>query len=105
DRWDDFTELFFFASECDYLAGLDPTFFLLHDRKKYEDWWEIKRGKRRDVLGPIRDDFKADYLLAHRSSSEYFYNRLNEEARAGRLKLLIKAPDDEWSLYEVQPAE
>ncbi|MCG3185320.1 MAG: hypothetical protein ICCCNLDF_03535 [Planctomycetes bacterium] len=103
DRWDDFTELLFFASECDYLAGLDPTFFLLKDRKKYEDWWDVKRGKRRDVLGPIRDDFKADYILAHRSSSEYFYNRLNEEARAGNLKLLIRAPDDEWALYEVLP--
>lgn len=103
DRWDDFTELMFFASECDYLAGLDPTFFLLKDEKRYEDWREIKRGKRRDVLGPIRDDFKADYILAHRSSSEYFYNRLNEEARAGKLTLLIRAEDDEWSLFEVLP--
>lgn len=103
DRWDDFPSLLFFASECDYLIGLDPTFFLVHDEEKYKTWWEIKRGKRRDVLGPIRDDFKADYILAHRSSSEYFYNRLNEEARAGNLKLLIRAPDDEWALYEVLP--
>ncbi|MCB9896007.1 MAG: hypothetical protein H6839_16355 [Planctomycetes bacterium] len=105
DRWDDFTELMFFASECDYLAGLDPTYFLVHDEKKYEDWWEIKRGKRREVLEPIRDEFKADYLLAHRGSSEYFYNRLNEEARAGRLTLLIRAEDDSWSLYEVLPKD
>ncbi|MCA8934743.1 MAG: hypothetical protein KDB68_00935 [Planctomycetes bacterium] len=103
DRWDDFTELLFFASECDYLAGLDPTYFLVNDEEKYKDWWEIKRGKRRDVLGPIRDKFKADYILAHRSSSEYFYNRLNEEARSGNLKLLIRDQDDDWALYEVLP--
>lgn len=101
DRWDDFTELLFFASECDYLAGLDPTYFLVKDEQRYKDWWDIKRGKRHDVLGPIRDDVKADYILAHRSSSEYFYNRLNEEARAGKLKLLIRDQDDDWALYEI----
>lgn len=101
DRWDDFTELIFYASECDYLAGLDPTFFLVNDREKYEAWWEIKRGKRRNFVNTVRDDFNADYILAHRSSSEYFYNRLNEEAHAGRLRLCIRDTNDRWALYEI----
>lgn len=101
DRWDDFTELMFFASECDYLVGLDPTFFMAHDAERYESWYNIRRGKKRDFLPVIRDEFKADYILAHRSSSEFFYNRLSEEAHAGRLKLCIRAADDSWALYEI----
>ncbi|MBZ0137065.1 MAG: hypothetical protein K8I27_11900 [Planctomycetes bacterium] len=103
DRWDDFTELMFFASECDYLVGLDPTFFLVHDAEKYEAWYDIRRGKRRDFLPTIRDDFGADYILAHRGSSEFFYNRLSEEAHGGRLKLCTRAADDSWALYEIVP--
>jgi hypothetical protein len=103
DRWDDFPQLLFFASECDYLIGLDPTFFLVHDEEKYKLWTEIRRGKKRDFVDTIRDEFKADYILAHRSSSEFFYNRLTEEARAGRLKLLIREQTDEWALYEINP--
>ena len=101
DRWDDFTELLFFASESDYLIGLDPTYFLVHDQEKYEAWYNIRRGKKRDFLPIIRDDFGADYILVHRSSSEYFYNRLSEEAHAGKLKLCVRAADDSWALYEV----
>ena len=101
DRWDNFTELIFFASECDYLIGLDPTFMVVHDREKYEAWWEIQRGKRRDFVGTIRDDFGAEYILANRSSSEFFYSRLHEEARAGKLTLCIRADDDSWSLYRI----
>jgi hypothetical protein len=101
DRWDDFTELMFFASECDYLVGLDPTFFLAKDAERYEAWYDIRRGRKRDFLPVIRDEFGADYIMAHRGSSEFFYNRLNEEAQAGRLKLKLRAPDDAWALYEV----
>jgi len=103
DRWDDFTKLIFYASECDYLVGLDPTFFLVHDEERYESWYNIRRGKQRDFLPVIRDEFRADYILAHRSSSEYFYNRLSEEAHAGRLKLCTRAADDSWALYEIVP--
>jgi hypothetical protein len=101
DRWDDFPGLFFYASECDYLIGLDPTFFLVHDEKLYKQWSDIRRGKKRDFVETIRTEFGADYIMAHRSSSEFFYNRLSEEARAGRLKLLIRHETDEWSLYEI----
>jgi hypothetical protein len=105
DRWDDFPALLFYASECDYLIGLDPTFFLVHDRENYKLWTDIRRGKKRDFVDDIRTKFNADYILAHRSSSEYFYNRLTEEARAGKLKLLIREETDGWALYEiVQPA-
>ncbi|MCC7509337.1 MAG: hypothetical protein IT464_08170 [Planctomycetes bacterium] len=101
DRWDEFTDLIFFASECDYLIGLDPTFFYVHDAQKYKAWVEIKRGKRREFLDTIKDDFNADYILAHRGSSEYFYNRLNDYAQQGKLELCVRAQDDEWALYRV----
>lgn len=101
DRWDDFTKLIFYASECDYLIGLDPTFMLANDREKYEEWHAIKTGKRHSFVETIRDDFDADYILVRRSSSDYFYNRCMEEAKAGRLKLCIRADDDAWSLYQI----
>ncbi|MBX3475052.1 MAG: hypothetical protein KF754_11765 [Planctomycetes bacterium] len=100
-RWDDFTKLIFYASECDYLIGLDPTFMLAKDRKRYELWMDLCRGKRRELVDPIRDEFGASYILFRRSSSEYAYYRLSEEARAGRLRLCIRADNDEWSLYEI----
>ena len=101
DRWDDFTQLIFYASEVDYLQGLDPTFMLLKDREKYKTWYEIKRGKRREFLETVREDFDASYMLVHRSSSEYLYNRCAEEVKAGRLKLCVRAEDDSWSLFEL----
>lgn len=101
DRWDDFTDLIFFASECDYLIGLDPTFFYAHDSKRYKDWVEIKRGKRREFLDTVKDDFEADYILARRGSSEYFYHRLHEYAQQGRLELCTRANDDSWALYRI----
>ncbi len=101
DRWDDFTEFLFFCSECDYMVGLDPTFMLVNDRERYQLWWDITKGKRADGVQIIREQFKADYILQHRSSSEYFYHKLNEEAQAGRLKLCIRDANDEWALYEV----
>lgn len=101
DRWDDFTKLMFYASESDYLVGLDPTFFMAHDAERYELWYNIRRGKKRDFLPAIRDEFGADYILAHRSSSDFFYNRLAEEAHAGRLKLCVRDADDSWALYEI----
>ena len=101
DRWDDFTLLIFYASEVDYLQGLDPTFMLLKDREKYKTWYAIKRGKRREFLETVREDFDASYMLVHRSSSEYLYNRCAEEVKAGRLKLCVRAEDDSWSLFEL----
>jgi hypothetical protein len=101
DRWDDFTKLFFFASECDYLVGLDPTFFYLHNPERYRLWMEIQRGEHRDFLDTIRDEFEAQYILAHRSSSEFFYNRLHDYAQQGRLQLCIKHENDRWSLYRI----
>jgi hypothetical protein len=101
DRWDDFTKLIFYASECDYLIGLDPTFMLEKDREKYELWMDLIRGKRSALVDVIEKDFGADYILFRRSSSEYAYHKLTEEARSGRLKLCIRADGDEWSLYEI----
>jgi hypothetical protein len=101
DRWDDFTELMFFASECDYLVGLDPTFFYANDVEKYRTWVDIKRGKKRDFLDTVKDDFNASYILAHKGTSEFFYNRLNDYAQQGKLELCIRDPDDAWSLYRV----
>lgn len=100
-RWDDFTKLIFYASECDYLIGLDPTFMLARDRKRYELWMDLARGRKREMIEPIRDEFGADYILFRRSSSEYAYHRLSEEARSGRLRLCIRADNDEWSLYQI----
>jgi hypothetical protein len=99
--WDDFTELMFFASECDYLVGLDPTFFYANDVEKYRTWVDIKRGKKRDFLDTVKDDFNASYILAHKGTSEFFYNRLNDYAQQGKLELCIRDPDDAWSLYRV----
>lgn len=101
DRWDDFTRLMFFASECDYLVGLDPTFFYVNDAARYREWVEIKRGERTEFLKEIRDDFGADYILAHKKTNEYFYNRLNEYAHQGSLRLCIRHEDDNWSLYQI----
>lgn len=100
-RWDDFPYLFFYASECDYLNGLDPTFMLVKDPQKYELWYDLSRGRRTELLEHARDDFGCDYILFRRSSSEYAYNRLAEEARAGRLHVCIRAADDEWTLYRI----
>jgi len=100
-RWDDFTKLIFYASECDYLIGLDPTFMLAKDRKKYELWMDLSRGKQREMVDPIRDEFGASYILFRNSSSQYAYDRLRQEALAGRLRLCIRADNDEWSLYEI----
>ncbi|MBK9974466.1 MAG: hypothetical protein IPP14_06805 [Planctomycetes bacterium] len=101
DRWDDFTKLIFYASECDYLIGLDPTFMLAKDRARYEQWMDLCRGKQRELVDPIQNDFGASYILFRRSSSEYAYYRLTEEARAGRLRLCVRAANDDWSLYEI----
>lgn len=101
DRWDDFTKLFFFASECDYLVGLDPTFFYVNDAQRYRQWVEITRGEVPEFLDIIRDDFKAGYILARKGSSEYVYSRLNDYARQGRLELCVKDEEDRWSLYRI----
>lgn len=101
DRWDDFTKLIFYASECDYLIGLDPTFMLAKDRARYELWMDLSRGRRREMIEPIQKDFGADYILFRRSSSDFAFRRLEEEALAGRLKLCVRADDGEWALYEI----
>ncbi|MHC4841475.1 MAG: hypothetical protein ACYTDT_11090 [Planctomycetota bacterium] len=101
DRWDDFTELMFYASEADYLTGLDPTFMYVHDADKFNSWNRIRRGKEHNPLKSIRDDFNADYILVHKSSSEFLYNKLSDEAKGGRLFLEISADDGSWSLYRI----
>ncbi|KAA0215730.1 hypothetical protein EDM80_05090 [bacterium] len=101
DRWDDFCHLLFYASECDYLAGLDPTFFAVKNRERYELWRNINRGKVSDFVPAVRDTFGASYMLIHRSSSDFLYNRAQEEVRAGRLRLCIRDPEDDWALFEV----
>ncbi|MCC6575660.1 MAG: hypothetical protein IT462_17910 [Planctomycetes bacterium] len=101
DFWHDFPHLFFYADECDYLIGLDPTFMVVKDRRKYELWRNIIKGKREDFVEKIRDDFKASYLLVNRGSSDYLYARCKEEAKAGRLELKIADDADKWSLFEV----
>lgn len=101
DRWDDFTELMFFASESDYLIGLDPTFMYVKDADKFNSWNKIRRGKEYDPLKYIKEDFDADYILVHKGSSEFLYNKLADEAKGGRLYLEIRAKDGSWSLYRV----
>lgn len=101
DRWDDFCHLLFYAPDCDYLIGLDPTFFAVKDRERYELWRSISRGKVTDFVPAVRDTFGASYMLVHRSSSDYLYNRCSEEVRAGRMKLCIRDVDDDWALFEI----
>lgn len=101
DRWDDFTELMFYASESDYLIGLDPTFMYVNDPERYDTWTSIRRGKDKNPLKTIKETFAPDYILVHKSSSEFLYSRLNDEAQGGRLYLEIKDKDDRWSLYRV----
>lgn len=101
DRWDDFCHLLFYAPDCDFLIGLDPTFFAVKDRDRYERWRNVSRGKVTDFVPVVRDEFGASYMLVHRSSSDYLYNRCAEEVRAGRLKLCIRDTDDDWALFEV----
>jgi hypothetical protein len=101
DRWDDFTQLFFYAPECDYLVGLDPTFFYVRDPERYALWTDIRRGERREFLDDIRETFGASYVLANRTSSEFFYSRLHDYAHQGRLELVVRGEDDRWSLYRI----
>jgi hypothetical protein len=103
DRWDDYCHLLFYAPDCDFLIGLDPTFFAVKDRERYELWRSIIRGKKSDFVPDVRDTFGASYLLVHRSSSDFLYNRCAEEVRAGRLKLCIRDAEDDWALFEVIP--
>lgn len=103
DRWDDFCHLLFYAPDCDFLIGLDPTFFAVKNRERYELWRSISRGKVSDFVPVVRDTFGASYLLVHRSSSDFLYNRCSEEVRGGRLKLCIRDVDDRWALFEVLP--
>ncbi len=101
DRWDDYCHLFFYASTSDYLIGLDPTFFAVKDRERYELWRNINRGKVSDFMPALRETFKADFMLVHRSSSDFLYTRCQEEVRAGNLKLCIRDVDDDWALFKV----
>jgi hypothetical protein len=101
DRWDDYCHLLFYASDCDFLIGLDPTFFVARSRERYELWRSINRGKVADFVPAVRDTFGASYMLVHRSSSDYLYQRCQEEVRSGRLKLCIRDLEDDWALYEV----
>ncbi len=62
--WDDFTRLYFYNSDAIYTAGLDPTFMELQDKPLFDEWLAITRGKVENPSGPIRAQFKAEYIFS-----------------------------------------
>jgi hypothetical protein len=62
--WDDFTRLFFYNSDLQYTAGLDPTFMERHDAELFDEWVAITRGKVENPSNNIRQRFGAEYVFS-----------------------------------------
>ncbi len=68
--WDDFTRLYFYHSDAQYTAGLDPTFLQLQRPELYDVWVDITQGR---VERPSR-------IIHEQFGGQYVFSDLNHEA-------------------------
>lgn len=62
--WDDFTRLYFYHSDAQYTAGLDPTFLQLHQPELYDVWVDITQGRVERPSAIIREQFGGEYVFS-----------------------------------------
>lgn len=95
--WDDFTRLFFYASDLRYTAGLDPTFMQLYDEALYTEWVDITRGRVEQPGRAIAERFGADFVFSDLKHESF----LRQAARDPRLEEVYR---DEYAVvFAVNP--
>ena len=100
-RWDQFGDLFFYAPRQDYILGLDPLYLHAHSERKSVLYWDIALGRwQQDPIQTIRDDFKADYIIAYQAQPYALYDYLAEQEKRGRVKLVYASDDQFARIYE-----
>ena len=94
--WDDFTRLFFYNSQLQYTAGLDPTFMELHDEALFNEWVAITQGKVASPSQKISSLFGSTYIFSDLKHTE-FIQQANADSQ------LQEVYQDEFSIiYQIQ---
>ena len=107
--WAVFTQLFFLAPTHDYVVGLDPTFFAVHDPALYRRYELLRTG--RDEQGQpltrperiIREEFGMAFALVLPAVEHRLAFELRRAHTAGRITLRARHPKDRWRLYDLRP--
>jgi len=71
--WDDFPYLFFFASDCYYVVGLDKLYMKRYDPELYDLWERITSGLVMSPSREIRERFHAKYVVVNLLEEQAFY--------------------------------
>ena len=93
--WDDFPRLFFFNTHNTYIVGLDPDFMRRKNKRLYERWKDITRGRVRLPAKVIFQKFGCEYVFTDNEHKKFI-------AIADRDPLMKKVYSDRWTtVYRV----
>ncbi|MDP3971068.1 MAG: hypothetical protein Q8P90_05270 [bacterium] len=93
--WDDFPMLFYYNSNVNYMAGLDPTFMYRYNEDLYWMWVEITLGTYKGDLGDALSKLNVKYIFIESNHTE-MYNLFNEYKK---VKLIYT--DEEADIFVV----
>ncbi len=74
DRWDDWPVFFYHNSYNRYIIGLDPRFMYFKNKDKYLLWQKIVKAEVKKPCGPIKQNFKANYIFVKSDNLKFRYN-------------------------------
>ncbi|MFA5076009.1 MAG: hypothetical protein WC480_01165 [Patescibacteria group bacterium] len=95
--WDEFPLLFYYNSNNNYIAGLDPTFMYSADPKLYKLFEAITVGNLKTGLATIiQNDFKASYVLVNKTDHQSL--KMTFES-ANHFEPMYE--DDEAKIYQI----
>lgn len=69
--WDDFTRLFYYNPDNNYLVGLDPTYLQLADPFVWNMWVAITRGQVDRPSSIIQETFGANYVVSDTNHDDF----------------------------------
>jgi hypothetical protein len=98
-QWADSAPLFYFAPQLRTLVALDPTFFWIQDRERFNRYSDTAFGRTADPVGAIQRDFGARYVTI--SKLPDFQLLANQLARDGRARIVYN--DAYYLVWELPP--
>jgi|GEM_PF-2925976 len=111
--WGEFTQLFFWAPEYDYLCGLDPSFMLAYSPERYQDYAWIRdnvpkgRGPKLHPEQSVLQNFGMRYMIVMPKSRPQLAHGIDLRIKLTRFgpkpaTLLASGDDDSWRLYRIE---
>lgn len=96
--WDDFTRLFYFNSQNNYLVGLDPTYLELSDPELWDQWVAITRGQVERPSTVIQTVFHSNYVVSDANHDDFIQQANDDPA----MQLVYQ--DDDSYVWQIKPA-